>query len=111
MKNFIFLLVSLSFLVISCDKNNPDDSTSYANAIVLGKGLDCGNSFLIKFDNGVTGFPQNSDNTFYEINLPDDYKIEGRKIKVEFRDPKPDEIMVCTTMGIAYPQIFITKVK
>ena len=110
MKNFIFLLVSLSFLVISCDKNNPDDST-YVKATVLGKGLDCGNSFIIKFDEAVTGLPQNAENTFYEINLPEDYKVEGKEIMVEFRIPEPDEIMVCTTMGIAYPQIFITKVK
>ncbi len=104
MKNFIFLFVGLSFLIISCTKSTSGDVTSYANATVLGNGMDCGNSFLIKFDNGVI-------NTFYEINLPEDYKVEGKEIMVEFRIPEPDEIMVCTTMGIAYPQIFITKVK
>jgi len=111
MKNFIFLFVGLSFLIISCTKSTSGDVTSYANATVLGNGMDCGNSFLIKFDNGVIGLPQNSENTFYEINLPEDYKVEGKEIMVEFRIPEPDEIMVCTTMGIAYPQIFITKVK
>ncbi len=111
MKNFNFLMIGLFVLVISCTKNNHDDATTFAGATVLGKGLDCGNSFLLKFDSDVTGLPENFDNTFYEINLPDEYKTEGRKIKVAFRSPEPDEIMACTTMGIGYPQIFITKVK
>lgn len=111
MKNFNFLIIGLFIFIISCTKNNQDDVTIYADAIVLGKGLDCGNSFLLKFDDDVTGLPENFDHIFYEINLPDDCKIEGLKIKVGFRNPKPDEMMVCTTMGIGYPQIFITKVQ
>ncbi len=111
MKNFNFLIIGLFIIIISCSKNNQDDLSAYADATVLGKGLDCGNSFLIKFDNNVTGLPENFDHIFYEINLPDEYKIEGKKIKVEFRDPESDEMMACTTMGIGYPEIFITKVQ
>jgi len=111
MKNFIFLIIGLFFIIISCSKNNQDDLSAYAGATVLGKGLDCGNSYLLKFDDDVMGLPENFDQIFYEINLPDDYKIEGKKIKVGFRDPEPDEMMACTTMGIGYPEIFITKVQ
>lgn len=104
-------MICLFVLVISCTKYSQDDATTFAGATVLAKGLDCGNSFLLKFDEDVTGLPENSENTFYEINLPDEYKTEGRKIKVTFRSPKPDEMMACTTMGIGYPQIFITNVQ
>ena len=111
MKNFNFLIISLFVLIISCAKNNQEDVTAFAGATVLGKGTDCGNSFLLKFDDDVMGLPENFDHTFYEINLPEDYKIEGKKIKVGFRNPNPDEMMTCTTMGIGYPQVFITKVQ
>ena len=80
MKNFNFLIISLFVLIISCAKNNQEDVTAFAGATVLGKGTDCGNSFLLKFDDDVMGLPENFDHTFYEINLPEDYKIEGKKI-------------------------------
>jgi hypothetical protein len=111
MKNFNFLIIGLFVLIISCSKNSQDDLSAYAGATVLGKGTDCGNSFLIKFDDDVTGLPENFDHIFYEINLPDEYKIEGKKIKVLFREPEPNEMMACTTMGISYPEIFIIKVR
>ena len=110
MKRIIFIIISLTFIIISCNDDETNDDIF--NATVIGKGLDCGNSFLIKFNNGVSGLPINNlDNTFYEINLPEEYKIEGKKIKVEFREPKNDEGMVCTTLGPGYPQIYITKVE
>jgi len=110
MKRIIFIIISLTFIIISCNKDETHDDIF--NATVLGKGLDCGNSFLIKFNNGVPGLPVNNfDNTFYEINLPEEYKTEEKKIKVEFREPKNDEAMACTTLGIGYPQIYITKVE
>jgi len=111
MKRIILIFIGLTFIFISCDKNDNEVNKKSFNATVQGKGLDCGNSFLIKFDDDATGLPKNSfgGNTFYEINLPVEFKIEGKKVYVEFREPKNDEIMVCTTMGIGYTQIYITK--
>jgi hypothetical protein len=80
------------------------------NATVLEKGLDCGNSFLIQFDEGVTGLPS-SYRLYYEINLPENYKIKNERVSIKFRTPQNDEIMVCTAMGPAYPQIYIVEVK
>ena len=80
------------------------------NATVLGKGLDCGNSFLIQFDEGVIDLPS-SYRLYYEINLPESYKIKNERVNVKFRAPENDEIMVCTAMGPAYPQIFIIEVR
>ncbi|MCK4661615.1 MAG: hypothetical protein KAT68_02015 [Bacteroidales bacterium] len=112
MKKVILLIIGLTFLILSCNKNEKETDDLLYNATVLGKGLDCGNSFLIKFNDDVIGLSENnSDNTFYEINLSEEYKIEGKKIKVEFREPEQGELMVCTTMGIGYPQVFIVKVE
>ena len=110
MKNNIFIIISLTFIIISCSKDEANNDIF--NAKVLGKGLDCGNLFLIKFNNDVSGLPVNNfDNTFYAINLPEEFKTEGEQIKVEFREPKNDEAMACTTLGIGYPHIYITKVE
>ena len=70
------------------------------------------NKFSFDYDdNDIPKLQGNTfDNTYYEINLPDEYKIVGKKINVEFREPENNEIMVCTTMGLGYTQIYITKV-
>ena len=103
------IYIIMSLLAISCCKNEIEDK--WYNATVIGKGLDCGNTFLIQFNEDVTGLPDNTSNkTFYAINLPEEYKVSGKKIIVEFREPNTSEMIVCTTMGIGYPQIYITKV-
>ena len=112
MKRIILILIGLTFIFISCNKNETKTNEKAFNAIILGRGTDCGNSYLIKFNENVSGLPENTfDNVYYEINLPEEFKIEGKKVYVEFRQPENDEIMVCTTLGISYPQIFITKVE
>jgi len=109
MKRVIELFIGLAFILNSCDKN--DNEKSF-NSTVISIGVDCGDSYLIKFNEDISGPPENSfDNTFYEINLPDEFKIEGKKIYVEFREPEDEELMVCTTMGLGYAQIYITKVE
>ena len=111
MKKLIIVYMSLAFILTSCNKDENEIKENPFNATVIGEGLDCGNSYLIKFNDNVSGLPQNSlDNTFYEINLPEEYKVEGKLIHVEFRLPENDEFMLCTALGIAYPQIYITKV-
>lgn len=111
MKNVIFLFLLCLLFLGSCSKsNNQTNATSY-NATIVGKGLDCGDAYLIRFDTTVQGLPNNDMNfLYYEINLPDQYKIAGKKILVEFRAPSPSEMLNCTTVGPGYPQIFITKV-
>jgi len=109
MARFRLIFIIMSLLAISCCKNEIEDK--WYNAIVIRKGMDCGNTFLIQFNEDVTGLPDNTSNkTFYAINLPEEYKVSGKKIIVEFREPNTSEMIVCTTMGIGYPQIYITKV-
>ena len=112
MKKIILILIGLTFIFISCNKNENETNEISPNATVIGKGLDCGNSYLIKFNDDFSGIPKNSlNNTFYEINLPDEFEIEGKQVYIEFREPEDGELMVCTTMGPGYYQIYITKVE
>ena len=106
--NSLFFIVFFSLFTISCEK----DEIKYHKAKVLGVGIDCGDSYLIEFDDYVEGLPESIfGNIFYEINLPDIYKVEGKMIEVIFREPRNDEFMGCTMFGPTYPQIFIIKVK
>jgi hypothetical protein len=106
MKTLILSLVML--ITLGC--SNDEDDNNY-NATVIGIGPDCGNSCLIKFEKNAIGLPSNtSENTFYEINLPSQFKVNGLKINVAFRQPTNNEIMVCTARDYAYPQIFIESV-
>lgn len=110
MKSLIFSL--LIFFTFSCSKNDDNQNSTSApletNATVLSRGQDCNNAYLIKFNNNVVGVPTNStNNVFYEINLPNQYKVDNLPLNVTFRLPTNSEIMNCTTQGIAYPQIYI----
>jgi hypothetical protein len=108
-------------LKISAIKNNVghyeynlEKKDEYGNATVLGRGLDCGDIFLIRFDADVQDLPFSimlTSNTYYAINLPEEYKIEGIRVSVQFRLPKDDEFIACTAMGPAYPAVFIVSAK
>jgi|LakMenEpi03Aug12_release.lakeMendotaPanAssembly.Ray.scaffolds.fasta_scaffold499856_2 hypothetical protein len=101
----ISIIALILLTLISCEKSV---NKRAFNATVIGKGLDCGNSFLLQFDRNAVGVPMNYfDNIFYEINLPDKFKVAGKQINLIFREPVNDEIMVCTMAGPGYPQIYI----
>ncbi len=106
----IILFFSL-LVALSCEQENQDTDNVF-NAIVLSEGVDCGASFLIQFNNEVENLPENNvDNIFYEINLPQEYKIANLQIQATFRAPTASEEMGCTTFGILYPQIMILSVE
>jgi hypothetical protein len=106
MKKSAFPLFILAFLLASCKKEGKE----IYNATILEKGLDCGDSFLIKVNEDVSGLPENPfDHIFYEINLPEEFKVKGKKVNIEFRNPKDEEQIICTTMGPGYPKLFIIK--
>ena len=68
--------------------------------------------FLIQFNEDVDDIAENNhENIFYEINLPEDYKIENLQVMVQFREPANSELMSCSFMGISYPQIYIVSVE
>jgi hypothetical protein len=111
MKSLV-IISGLTILLISCGTIDKLADNTFYNVTVLGKGMDCGNSFLIKFEDDINGLPQNNwDSIFHEINLPDKYKIVGMKIKVSIRKPNNNELKPCTAMEPAYPLIYIIEVK
>jgi hypothetical protein len=109
MKIIKVLIGILFFTFISCENNSKNELiNSSFNARIIGKGLDCGNTYLIQFYDNVEGMPPNSfDNIFYAINLPPILQVNDLEVNVNFRTPNDNELMACTTMGITYPQIII----
>jgi len=110
MNKIIAFILGLVGLFSSC-QTDETISPHVTNALVIGIGYDCGSSYLIQFDEDVPDLPPNSwDNTFYEINLPDEYKIADERIYCEFRLPDDDEYMLCTHLGPGFPEIYIISV-
>lgn len=118
-KTKMILLVSKSlsltfisfFMLLSCS-NNDDANNMINNAKVLRVGMDCGNTYLIQFFDSYSDVPQNTtQNIFYAINLPEQYKVENLEIYINFRQPNENEIMSCTSEDISYPQIYIENVE
>lgn len=119
MNNSTSIFIALIFIFMSCDKSDDDtgkcenslEETEF-NATVLGPGQDCGDSFLIQFNDDVEGVPENpSFNTFYELNLPSEYKLAGLEIYAEFREPEMEELIICTHEGFSFPLIYIISVE
>ena len=83
-------------------------------AKVIGKGLDCGETYVIEFDK------QNSQNIkttewykeewyrYYADSLPNHSKVPGKEIKLNCRKPNENELYPCTHMGPSYPHVIIT---
>ena len=112
LQKIIVFIIGLTFLLISCSEESTTNYEDQTNATVLGKGLDCGDSFLIEFDDTVTELPENAfGKIYYADNLPENLKIEGKRIYIEFRGPKDGEFMVCTAVGPSYPHIIITNIE
>ena len=112
MKRAVILLSLGVFLTVSCEKQEPQVSDEYFKVTVLGKGFDCGNTFVIRFNEEVAELPDSPvKNHYYADNLPEKHKIEGKNIEIQFRFPKEDEMYACTLMGPTYPHIYILEVK
>jgi hypothetical protein len=102
----IFFLVLTTILISACERQ---DSERTFNAKVLHLGLDCGDAFLIQFNSTAADVPVNStNNIFYEIDLPNRFKVNNMDINVTFRTAAASEAMLCTTQDIAYKQVIIT---
>ena len=100
--------IFIAVVILSCSNN--DSTQELFNAVVVGKGLDCGNAFLIRFNDDVPGLPENTfENIYYEVNLPEAYKVEGKQLYVEFRniDIDKDKPIICTHLGPGYPFIYV----
>jgi len=78
--------------------------------LVVGKGIDCGETFLIKSNQKINDV-DNLDLTYYADQLPNDMKIDGLEIKFNCRVPTASELYPCTSLGAAYSHIVITEIE
>jgi hypothetical protein len=113
-KQFLGLLI-LALLLYSCHKEkNTTDPEFPFSAEVLGPNPDCG-IYSIKITEGnenvisIIG-STSPDSVYIANNLPEEFKIRGLKIKLNFRKPENsnNELGACTAMGPGYPWIFVT---
>lgn len=104
----IFIILLSFFLFTNCDKD--EEKSFQFQAIVLTKGLDCGDTFLIDVTN-ISGDPTIENGVYYAFDLSDDMKINGIKIQFNSRVPEIDEIRGCSMMGPTYPHIWFSDVR
>ena len=96
-----FSILALSITFSACEPDYPVQP----NASVLGEGIDCG--WLIKFNETPTTLPASEDNTYIAVNLEEKYQIVDLAIMATVREATNDELIICTTMGPGYVQVFI----
>jgi hypothetical protein len=116
-KVILFLTVFFLFSTGGCEKEELENEWFIAE--VLGKGMDCGGTYLINLMKGDrekifqilkmesdAWFP-----TYYALNLPNEFKIEELQVRIKFRRPTPDEDVFCTCMGPGFGHIWIKKIE
>ena len=104
----ILLFIVLITLCLSCE-NNESDVFKF-EAEVIGKGIDCGDTFLIDLKN-ISGDLEIEDGTYYAYPLPETLKAEGIEIELNCRLPNSDEARACTMLGPSFPHIWVLEVK
>lgn len=112
--HFKFLLILLFFTSLACEKDDPEKDYFFVE--VIGKGMDCGDTFLVKFQEEdearVNKYLEQTNAyfpVFYANNLPEEFKQEGFSLKVTLK--KCQELPFCTTMGPGYGHICIESVE
>ncbi len=106
----IFISFFCSLLYYNCNKAE-DLSNDFFSAVVLQEGRDCGDTFLIDFNEDVSSVTGDTTTIYYANALPSEYKVEGINIKIRFRLLSEEELFACFTSGIPFPHIVVTEVK
>jgi hypothetical protein len=109
----ILLIMSIMFL-FSCEKDITPVQDDYFKVMVLGKGIDCGDVYLVEFVEElekVELITESHRTIYYGDDLPDEFKQDRIVLQIKFRQPTPEELYPCTTLGPGYPHIRIISVK
>lgn len=81
---------------------------------MIGKGSDCGDTFLVEFQDKLEEVHQivGGDywNTCYADSLPNEFKMENLILYMKIRKPNQNEIGPCTALGPAYPHVIVSNV-
>ena len=117
MKQYIEILVMIIILsfTFSCTKDSTSifeyiNNKEYFQAVVLGKGIDCGDVFLVQFKGRFEEIEEITGeewDIYYADKLPTKFKINNIELVIKFRNPAQDELYPCTMLGITYPHIII----
>ena len=103
------LIVALSVWAMqACKKNVPDmpTGTKMAKAKTIGKSM-CDGLYMVQIFEGEDIPQTTSNNSFYAINLPEEYKKPSLNININYRLPEAEEIPVCPNMEEGYTCIYI----
>lgn len=103
------LIVALSVWAMqACKKNVPDmpTETKMAKAKTIGKSM-CDGLYMVQIFEGEDIPQTTSNNSFYAINLPEEYKKPSLNININYRLPEAEEIPVCPNMEEGYTCIYI----
>jgi len=104
MKRMLFYLLVISFGATSTSCENDTDfiEIDYQfEATVIGKGLDCGDTYLIDLKK-VMGDSKIANGTYYADKLPPQLKVAGLKIRLNSRKSTNQDLYACTIMGPGY---------
>ena len=119
MKKLFFIkatnIVAMALIVVlsvwatqACKKNVPDmpTGTKMAKAKTIGKSM-CDGLYIVQIFEGEDIPQTTSNNSFYAINLPEEYKKPSLNININYRLPEAKEIPVCPNMEEGYTCIYI----
>lgn len=114
MKNILkiaFVIIVICYF--GCEKNDEVEPEVF-RVEVLGKGMDCGDLFLIKFDENdeerINKYLEHSNSffpIFYASNLKAEHKEEGLFLDVTLGKCSADDIALCTAWGPGYSQVCV----
>ena len=118
----LFLFAALILIHYQCQKgvtplffqiDGPVNENFYL-VTVLGKGIDCGDTYLIQFEERlaeVEKYTETNSEIYYADRLPDEFKINDLHLLIKFRNPTMDELYPCSTLGPTYPHIIVIETK
>ncbi|GET31556.1 hypothetical protein PbJCM13498_04190 [Prolixibacter bellariivorans] len=110
---FIFILFLIVLSVYSCE-NNDNANVSYAyEAEVRGLNMDCG-LYEIKITKGLEKVEDMiglspEEGVYIATNLPQNLEEPGLIILLDMRNPTSNELGMCSTMGLSYPWLYVTR--
>ena len=122
MKKLFFIkatnIVAMALIVVlsvwamqACKKNVPDmpTGTKMAKAKTIGRSM-CDGLYIVQIFEGEDIPQTTSNNSFYAINLPEEYKKPNLNININYRLPKTNEIPVCPSIEEGYTCIYIISI-
>lgn len=107
------VVITLALSLFACSDEQESDSLNVSPGAfrveVVGRGLDCGDTFLIRFsendENKVNAYLEHANSyypVFYAVGLPEEFKEEGLILNVTIRQCETNDIPLCTAMGPGY---------